>query len=56
MVQKGEHSSKVKLTVIVNYELKNFILGLLPDVVVERPIELKNEIAAILSTANKSYL
>lgn len=55
MVEKGEQRSKVKLTVIVNYELKNFILGLLPDVVVEKPLELKNEIANILSTANKSY-
>ena len=56
MIEKGEKTSKVKLVVIVNYELKNFILGLLPDVVVEQPAELKSEMNGILKEALKGYL
>lgn len=55
LVNQHEDFGTVALKVVINFELRNFILGLQPFVEVLKPTTLRNEIAALLKQAAANY-
>lgn len=56
LVEQKEDTSILELNVIVNFELKNFILGLLPHIQVLKPESLKVDIGNTLKEALKQHI